>query len=166
MLIDEISIYNAFLAYRQEAHLSPGSEKKKICVVDEEFEMRVFLTNLLKTGGYRTVVFEGGGQSLQRVAEENPALIILNIARYRDRNTLLYKELKQDLRLKQIPVIMLSTLNQDTFFHYQKFKKAPGGHGLPEPEAYLNKPPEADELLELIRSLTTARQTLVAPESA
>ena len=113
--------------------MSPESEQKKICVVDDEFEMRVFLTNLLNTGGYETVVFEGGGQSLRQVVAEKPALIILNIVRYRDSNTLLYRDLKQDQRLKRIPVIMLSTLNRDTFFHYQNFKKAPGSHGLPAP---------------------------------
>ena len=151
--------------HRQEANLSPESEQKKICVVDDEFEMRVFLTNLLNTGGYETVVFEGGGQSLRQVVAEKPALIILNIARYRDSNTLLYRDLKQDQRLKRIPVIMLSTLNRDTFFHYQNFKKAPGSHGLPAPEAYLNKPPEADELLDLVRSLTATEQPQAAPET-
>ena len=151
--------------HRLEAYLSPELGQKKICVVDDEFEMRVFLTNLLNTGGYETVLFKGGGECLRRVVAEKPALIILNITRYRDSNTLLYRDLKQDERLRQIPVIMLSTLNRDTFFHYQKFKKAPGSHGLPAPEAYLNKPPEADELLDLVRSLTAAAQPLAASET-
>jgi CheY-like chemotaxis protein len=160
-----MSVYTfQFFLHRQEVYLSPESEQKKICVVDDEFEMRVFLTNLLNTGGYETVVFKGGGESLRRVIAEKPALIILNISRYRDSNTLLYRDLKQDKRLKQIPVIMLSTLNRETFFHYQKFKKAPGSHGFPAPEAYINKPPEADELLDLVRSLTASAQPLAAPE--
>ena len=144
--------------------MSLEAEQKKICVVDDEFEMRVFLTNLLNTRGYETIVFEGGSESLQRVMDEKPALLILNIAKYRDSTTLLYRDLKRDLQLKQIPVIMLSTLKRETFFHYQKFKKAPGAHGLPEPEAFLHKPPEAEELLDLVRLLTTTEKSSVAPE--
>jgi hypothetical protein len=54
---------------------------------------------------------------------------------------------------KTIPVVMLSTLDSMTFYRCPGAKRAPSGHPLPEPEAYLQKPPEADELLSVVRRL-------------
>jgi CheY-like chemotaxis protein len=138
----------------KENRVPPAKKRKKIFVMDDESETRIFLNNLLDTGEFEPILVECGTAGIKRIIEENPALIILHILKYRDGNTLLYKALKQDKRLKEIPVIMLSSLNRETFFHYQKFKKAPVGRCLPEPEAYMNKPPEADELLQLVHTLT------------
>jgi hypothetical protein len=53
-----------------------------------------------------------------------------------------------------IPVIMLSAIDRKTFFLYKKFKSTPSGAGVPEPEAYLEKPPEAEELIGIVQMLT------------
>jgi CheY-like chemotaxis protein len=149
----------------KENNVPPAKKRKKIFVMDDEPETRIFLNNLLDTGEFEPILVECGTTGMKRIIQENPALIILNIMKYRDDNTLLYRDLKHDQRLKHIPVIMLSTLDQKTFFHYQKFKKAPVGRGLPEPEAYLNKPPEADELLHLVNVLTKADRSLAVEEN-
>ena len=140
-------------------------ERKKIFLIDNDPDMRIFLFNLLGTGGFETVVVESGSAGLQRIMEENPALIILNILRYRDSNILLYRDLKHDEKLKKIPVIMLSNVDQKTFYHYQKFKNLPSGQGIPRPEAYLVKPPEADELLQLVHALTQTSNANTAGET-
>ncbi len=129
-------------------------EKKKIFLIGNEPDMRIFLLNLLGSGGFETVVVESGAAGLQRIMEETPALIILNILQYRDSNMLLYRDLKHDEKLKKIPVIMLSDVDQKTFYHCQKFSSRPSGQGVPGPQAYLVKPPEADELLQLVQALT------------
>jgi CheY-like chemotaxis protein len=149
----------------KENRVLPAKKRKKIFVMDNEPETRIFLSNLLDTGEFEPILVECGTTGMKRIIRENPALIILNIMKYRDENTLLYRDLKHDQRLKNIPVIMLSTLDQKTFFHYQKFKKVPVGRGLPEPEAYLNKPPEADELLHLVNTLTSADRSLAVEEN-
>ncbi len=134
--------------------MNPDVEKKKIFLIGNEADMRIFLLNLLGTGDFEPVIVESGTAGLKRITEEKPALIILNILQYRDRNMLLYRDLKHDETLKKIPVIMLSDVDQKTFYHCQKFTSRPSGQAIHGPEAYLVKPPEADELLQLVHALT------------
>jgi hypothetical protein len=91
---------------------------------------------------------------LDRIAADMPALMIMCVIKYRDSKMRLYGALKEDALLKLIPVIMLSNIDRRTFFHCQKIKNPTFGRGLPEPEGFLVKPLEADELLRLVRRLT------------
>jgi len=145
--------------------LNPEVEKKKIFLIGNEPDMRIFLLNLLSTGGFETMVVESGAAGLQRIRQENPALIILGILQYRDSNMLLYRDLKHDQQLKKIPVIMLSDVDQKTFYHCQKFSNRPSGQAIPGPEAYLVKPPEADELLQLVHALTRTSKANATEET-
>jgi CheY-like chemotaxis protein len=63
----------------------------------------------------------------------------------------MYRELRLDPDLKDIPVIMLSALSRKTFFHSQRVLDEYRGEKIPEPAAYIEKPPEPEELLEAIQ---------------
>jgi two-component system, OmpR family, phosphate regulon response regulator PhoB len=152
------------ISMTQRCLLSPEMEKKKILVVDDEPEMQIFLTNLLHTSGFDAVIAESGTAELSEIIAEIPDLIILNMMRYRDRQSLLYRILKTDEKLKAIPVLMLSSLDRKTFFHFQRLKKFPVGGALPEPEAFILKPPEADELLQVVQTLTGSLKSQTVEE--
>jgi CheY-like chemotaxis protein len=137
--------------------VSSDSARKKIFVLDDEPEMQIFLSNLLKSEGFRPIIFESGAVEEERIAADHPALIIMCVIKYRDSKTRLYRALKEDPILKQIPVIMLSNIDRRTFFHYQKIKNPIIGGALPEPEGFLVKPLEADDLLRLVHRLTERR---------
>jgi two-component system phosphate regulon response regulator PhoB len=98
------------------------------------------------------LVAEDGVQGLEIAREKKPALIILDIMMPKESGIALYRELKNDPALKDIPVIMLSALSKKTFFHSQKVLDEYKGEKIPEPAAYIEKPPEPDELLEAIRN--------------
>jgi hypothetical protein len=53
---------------------------------------------------------------------------------------------------------MLSGIDQKTFFHYQKFQGAQV-HGTPYPDAYLENPPEAEELINIVRGLIGKKES-------
>jgi two-component system phosphate regulon response regulator PhoB len=125
---------------------------KKVLVVDDELDMRIFMTTLLETSGYKPLVAEDGVQGLEIAREKKPALIILDIMMPRESGITLYRQLMGDPALKDIPVIMLSALSKKTFFHSQKVLDEYKGEKIPEPAAYIEKPPEPDELLEAIRN--------------
>jgi len=124
---------------------------KKVLVVDDELDMRIFLTTLLETSGYKPLAAEDGVQGLEIARQKKPALIILDIMMPKESGISLYRELKKDPALRDIPVIMLSALSKKTFFHSQKVLDEYKGEKIPEPAAYIEKPPEPDELLEAIR---------------
>jgi two-component system phosphate regulon response regulator PhoB len=125
---------------------------KKVLVVDDELDMRIFITTLLETSGYKPLAAEDGVQGLEIARQKKPALIILDIMMPKESGISLYRELKNDPALKDIPVIMLSALSKKTFFHSQRVLDEYRGEKIPEPAAYIEKPPEPDELLEAIRN--------------
>jgi two-component system phosphate regulon response regulator PhoB len=122
----------------------------KVLVVDDELDMRTFVTTLLETNGYKPLSAVDGKEGMETARRSRPALIILDVMMPRESGINMYRELKQDPVLKSIPVIMLSALSRKTFFHSQKVLDEYSGQQIPEPSAYIEKPPEPDELLEAI----------------
>jgi two-component system, OmpR family, phosphate regulon response regulator PhoB len=126
---------------------------KRVLVVDDEQDVRVFMKTLLETNGYKPVVAEDGKQGLEMVRAKKPALIILDVMMPKESGIFMYRELKKDPDLKEIPVIMVSALSKKTFFHSQQVLDDYEGGQIVEPAAYIEKPPEAEELLEVIRKI-------------
>mgnify|MGYP001044573533 CR=1 FL=1 len=125
---------------------------KKVLVVDDELDMRTFITTLLETNGFRPLTAQDGFQGLEVARKNRPSLIILDIMMPKESGIALYRELKGDPDLKEIPVIMLSALSKKTFFHSQKVLDEYKGEKIPQPAAYIEKPPEPDEILEAVRN--------------
>jgi CheY-like chemotaxis protein len=124
---------------------------KKVLVVDDELDMRTFITTLLETNGFKPLTAQDGFQGLEVARKNKPSLIILDVMMPRESGINLYRELRNDPDLKDIPVIMLSALSKKTFFHSQKVLDQYRGEKIPEPTAYIEKPPDPEELLEVIR---------------
>jgi CheY-like chemotaxis protein len=128
-------------------------KKKKILIVDDELDMRTFLSTLLEATGYKPVEAADGLEGLRKAKEIKPDLIVLDVMMPKEAGIQMYRDLRADGELKGIPVIMLSGIAKKTFFHSQNVLDVYRGQSVPEPEAYIEKPPEAEELLEFIRRL-------------
>jgi two-component system, OmpR family, phosphate regulon response regulator PhoB len=124
---------------------------KKILVVDDELDMRVFITTLLETNGYKPVVAEDGLQGLAVAKQHKPVLVIMDVMMPKESGIFLYRGLKTDPELTNIPVIVCSALSKKTFFHSQKVLDEYEGNRLAEPNDYIEKPPEPEELLDAIK---------------
>jgi CheY-like chemotaxis protein len=127
--------------------------KKRILVVGDELDMRTFVCTLLGTCGYQSLVASDGEEGIQKAKKLRPELIILDVMLPREGGIQMYRELKTDDNLKDIPVIMLSGISKKTFFHSQNILNSYMGQNLPEPEAYIEKPPESEELIQVAESL-------------
>ena len=128
---------------------------KKVLVVDDELDMRIFITTLLETEGFKPLAAEDGVKGLEMAREKKPALIILDIMMPRESGISMYRDVKNDPDLKAIPVIILSALSKKTFFHSQKVLNEYKDENIPEPEAYIEKPPEPEEILTAINQILT-----------
>ena len=131
-------------------------ERKKILIVDDELDMRIFLCNLLGNCGYEPIDAGDREEGMQKALSEKPALIILDVTMPKETGIQLYREIKEHEDLKNVPVIMVSTIDKKTFSFYQRFQGSPRQKGFPDPGAYLEKPLEAEELIKLVRALTEA----------
>jgi CheY-like chemotaxis protein len=124
----------------------------KVLVVDDDLNMRIFISALLKTNGYQPLVGKDGREGIEIVKNDRPNLIILDIMMPGEGGVPMYRQLKEDKNTKDIPVIMLSGVESKTFFHSLKMLSVGRNKPLPEPEAYIEKPPKAEELLDMIDS--------------
>ena len=135
--------------------MSSDTERMKILVVDDELDMRIFLCNLLGNCGFQPIGASDRKEGLQKAKELKPALIILDVMMPKESGILMYRQLKEDEHLNQVPVIMVSTIDKKTFSRYQKFQSGPQDPGVPEPGAYLEMPLQTEELVRLVREMTS-----------
>ena len=124
--------------------------KKKIIVVDDEIDIRIFISTLVETNGYKSLVAKDGEEGLKMIKEHKPDLIILDVMMPKESGLKLYRELKSDETTKHIPIIMVSAVSQKTFLHSIRELDRYHGASIAEPEAYIEKPPEAEELIACI----------------
>lgn len=128
-------------------------ERKKVLVVDDEMDMRIFMKTLLETSGYSPIITKNGKEGIRKAKEEMPALVVLDVMMPQEGGAKMYRHLRTDEALKDIPVIMLSGVEKKTYVHYLKMLNAQTEDPIPEPDVYLEKPPEPEKVLAAVRSL-------------
>ena len=127
--------------------------KKKILVVDDEMDIRIFISTLLETNGFKPIVAKDGEEGLKMVQENKPDCVILDVMMPKESGLKLYREIKSNEATKHIPVIMCSAVSKKTFFHSHKELDRYHGASIPPPEAYIEKPPEAEELITCLQQV-------------
>ncbi|MBT3185852.1 MAG: response regulator, partial [Nitrospina sp.] len=113
---------------------------KKVLIVDDELDMRTFVSTLLETSGFKPLTAVDGKEGMVVARREKPAVVLLDVMMPNESGIGMYRELKNDPDLKDIPVIMVSALSKKTFFHSQKVLDEYKGEKIPEPSAYIEKP--------------------------
>lgn len=127
--------------------------EKTVLIVDDEMDMRLYLSTVLESHGYRPVARRDGTDGMTSIGEERPDLIILDIMMPGDGGVRMYSRLKGDPDLADIPVIMFSAVAASSFRHYLTMLNAQRDTPIPEPSAYLEKPVEPDQLMQVVRSV-------------
>ena len=126
---------------------------KKVLVVDDDPDVRLFSVTVLEENGYIPLEAEDGESGLEMIKSEKPDLVILDVLMPRQSGVRLYRELKTSKALKDVKVIILSGIAKKTFLRSQKALTEFGGAEIPDPEIYLEKPVEPEELAEVIKNV-------------
>jgi CheY-like chemotaxis protein len=85
----------------------------KIIVIDDDPFFRNFYSTKLKELGYTTEVAIDGEDAMAKIKTFLPDLILLDIIMPKKDGFTVLSELSSDLNLKNIPVIVFSTLGQE-----------------------------------------------------
>ncbi len=136
--------------------MNPAStrpRKQKILIVDDDPDMRIFFSTLLKTGGFRPIVARSDREGMDKARKESPCVIVIDVPMPDNMGMQMFRELKQDPELRRIPVFLISSIDEQTFIHFQKTKGFRAAHDEDGPAAFLEKPPEAAEFLNLIQEI-------------
>lgn len=119
---------------------------KKILVIDDEPDVRTFLTTVLKKHGYETVTATDGVEGLKMLKQERPVLVTLDLQMPNNTGTDFYRRLVKDKELGQTPVIVISGL--------------PGRHlAVSEPAAVFDKPIDPDAFIEAVERALEPEET-------
>lgn len=124
---------------------------KKILVVDDDPDVRSFVVTVLEENQYTPLVARDGVEGLEVIQKEMPDLVILDVLMPRGSGIRLYRHLKTEDALKAIPVIMFTGIALRSFLKSQKALEEFKGETVPEPDIYLEKPVEPQELVDAIR---------------
>jgi len=119
--------------------------RKKILIVDDEEDIRTYLSTLLGDQGFETFLAKDGDEAWKQVEANSPDLISLDISMPQKSGIKFYREMKASDRWKRIPVIIVTGVSEDM----RQFLSS--RHQLPPPEGYLSKPIHQEEILNLVK---------------
>jgi CheY-like chemotaxis protein len=118
---------------------------KKILIVDDEEDMRIYLQTLLRKAGYETALAVNGEDADEALNSEQPDLITLDILMPKRSGLKFFERLREDGSTKELPVIVISGVTRsDDFFEKENL----GG-----PTLFVEKPIKPDSLLQQVRQL-------------
>jgi len=124
---------------------------KKILVCDDEPYILMALTDAVEMEGYECVTATNGREALQRVREELPDLIMLDIMMPFMDGYEVCRELKADPSTRDIPVIMLTAKSQQV--DIQKGKEVGA-------DDYITKPFRPSTLRKKFNEVLDSRQII------
>jgi len=85
---------------------------KKLLFIEDEAAIHKTLSDVLQKEGYETLAARDGEAGLQRAQAEQPDLILLDLILPKMNGFEVLKALKDDEKTKEIPVIILTNLEQ------------------------------------------------------
>ena len=123
---------------------------KKILIIDDEPDMVTFLCALLEDHGYVTITAADGEEGMTKVKSEKPDLISLDLLMPNKTGIKMFRELRKDEEVKDIPVVMVTGFGKDDV-PSMDFKEWIQKRAIKPPEAYIEKPVNKEILLDAIK---------------
>jgi twitching motility two-component system response regulator PilH len=123
----------------------------RILIIDDDPDFVEITKTILETKQYDVTYAHSQAQGVARLEEQSPDLVILDIMMGRGaEGFILARKMKKDARYKDIPIIMITSMPEQTGFDFPGDPIHP--QFLPVTE-YLEKPVEPQVLLDRVESL-------------
>ncbi len=130
-----------------EKRLNMSQQNKTVLIIDDEPDVRTYLSTLLEDNGYATVTACNGEEAMACVTNSRPDLITLDVTMPVKSGVKFYREMKESEQWKSIPIIILTGISKD-FKNFISTRSQ-----VPPPEGYLHKPVVEADVLELVGKL-------------
>lgn len=125
------------------------AEKKRILVVDDEPDFALLVQGNLQREGFEVDVAYNGVEGLEKIKQNPPDAIVLDVMMPEKDGYEVCAELKKDDRFSDIAILMLTAVaDHVTSTRYSHFD----GMSM-EADDYLAKPASAEEITDSIKSL-------------
>ena len=144
---------------------------KQVLVVDDDRNTVKYLSAVLSDHGYDPVAAYNGSEGLEKVTQAKPDLIVLDVMMPKKTGFVLFKQLKDDERYNEIPVLMLTGVSgvlAELDDHMEEIYERPYDglrealrkkiremreEGLVRPDMFVDKPVDPDAFINKVRQL-------------
>lgn len=120
---------------------------KRVLVVDDSTTETHHISNILNKHGYEVVAAETGEAGVEIAKKESPDLVLMDIVMPGINGFQATRQLHRDPQTKSIPVVMVTTKNQDSDREWSRKQGAKG---------YLVKPVPEKDLINTIETILAA----------
>ncbi|MHC1742848.1 MAG: response regulator [Syntrophobacteraceae bacterium] len=121
--------------------------KQHILVVDDDPDLVSSVSMKLESNNFRTTKAYDGVEAWEKIRQEKPDMVLLDVMMPRKNGYELCAELKKDPDFKDITVVLLTGVAdhvQTTNYTHQDGKTTPA-------DDYISKPIDLDKLMELVK---------------
>ena len=92
--------------------LGRQSWPSRFSLVDDDRNTAKYLSAVLSDNGYDPILAYDGSEGLAKVKQSTPDLIVLDVMMPKKTGFVLFKQLKEDKRYRDIPILMLSGVSR------------------------------------------------------
>ena len=124
------------------------NDKKRVLVVEDEVDVRTYISTLFQDQGYEILTAENGKEGFELAKKEKPDLITLDIAMPSQSGMRTFRMFKDSEALKSIPVIIITGMGEDV----ESFIKRLKGFSS-KPEGFMGKPIDEEKLIKMASDL-------------
>jgi two-component system alkaline phosphatase synthesis response regulator PhoP len=125
--------------------------KSRILIIDDDPDITEAMTVILDNRGYEVARAGDSSEGMDQLKKQRPDLIILDVMmRTQQEGFELSRELKQNPKYKDIPILMLTAVKEKTGID---FKPDAGDEAWLPVEGFLDKPVKPDVLLDKVQTL-------------
>lgn len=126
-------------------------QKAKIVVADDDQDIRDSVTSILETQGYDVIAAKDRPEAMEKIKAEKPNLAVLDVMMDSSSDGFeMARELKKDPGFKDMPILLLTGVKQETGFD---FESAAGDPQWCPVDGFLNKPVEPESLISEVSRL-------------
>ncbi len=124
------------------------NEKKKILIVEDEEDVRDYITALFQDQGYEILTAENGKEGFELAKSDKPDLITLDIAMPSQSGMRTFRMFKDSEELKSIPVIIITGMGENVNSFINRLKGFSS-----KPEGFMGKPIDKSKLTKMVSDL-------------
>jgi len=124
------------------------NDKKRVLVVDDEVDVRTYISTLFEDQGYEILTAENGKEGFELAKKEKPDLITLDIAMPSQSGMRTFRMFKDSEELKSIPVIIITGMGEDVSSFIKRLKGFSS-----QPEGFMGKPIDEEKLIKMASDL-------------
>ncbi len=124
------------------------SAKKNVLVVDDEEDVRVFLTTALKQAGFNVITASDGFEALEQVKQHQPDLISLDLVMPKRSGVKFYRDLLKNKDWAKIPIIIVTGHARDELGKADLKELTMSGPGV-----YLEKPVKPENYIAAVKRI-------------